>query len=538
MPDAFIEFGERFENQEPGALAVEAARQAYFAIQAHPNFELVEIRYIGDADNYSEVLVVNCTNDGVPTKNRVGIRYRERLGLRFFAKSNTLPEVRALRQGFPATPHQNHVPLGEPASLCLYFEPWSAVERTWTAQKHLARTLWWLAETACGSLHRPDQPVEQIYFSSELELVLPPDFEEKSKIKNLSLVVEPQLWMENDFRVLIGSFKPVAEATKGYLDISCVVLTLPPIAHGGIERTPFSLGELHDRLETRGAPISQDLFDKIGTMAAGDGLSKPHKGRKPFTLLILNLPIVREPGSAPEKQETKGFIVHSGLGELGVKGGVLFENNGKYWAAPLVGPRDAPPTDWRDIALDPLNVLPAFTKERAREANGIVSAGPVGVLAGAGALGSAMANLWQRQGWGAWTVVDPDYIKPHNLARHTAFAPQIGLYKAMAVKHQETILYREQHVWKAIPASACNFHNAEVINALETSDLVVDATTTLEFPRDLSTRSGVKRAASVFLTPSGIGSTLLMEDSLRNLRLDALEAQYYCGLPPFPWTPV
>ena len=41
-----------------------------------------------------------------------------------------------------------------------------------------------------------------------------------------------------------------------------------------------------------------------------------------------------------------------------------------------------------------------------------------GVLVGAGALGGAMLDLWTRSGWGEWTVIDEDHIKPHNLVRH------------------------------------------------------------------------------------------------------------------------
>ena len=537
MPDTFIEFGERLESQDPGVLTIAAAIQTYFAVQAHPNFEIVEIRRAGNADSYSEMLVVDCTNDRVPTKNRIGIQYRERLGLRFFAAANKPPEVRALRKDFPPTAHQNHVALGEPASICLYFEPWSTVERTWTVQKHLARVLWWLAETANGSLHRPDQPVEHIYFSSEFELVLPPDFDEKAKDKSLSLAVKPQPLSGNECRVLIGSFKPVAEPAnnKGYLDVSCVVLTLSPIVHGGIERIPATLGELHDRLEQRGAPVLYALFEEIRRLAAGDGLPKSNKGKRTLALLVLSIPIVRAIGSLPERQETKGFIIHSGLGELGVKGGALFENDGRYWAAHVIGTGGGYSTDWSDLELEPVDVLPAFTKERARAANGIALAGPSGVLAGAGALGSAIANMWQRQGWGTWTVIDPDHIKPHNLARHTAFTPHIGWYKTKVIASLEALLYPNQHAWKAIPASARNFENAEVANALDTADLVIDATTTLEFPRDLSTRSSVKRVASVFLTPSGLDSVLLMEDSKRAIRLDALEAQYYRVVINQPW---
>lgn len=234
MPDPFIEFGERFDVQDSEALTIDLARRTCLVMRTHRDFELVELRHLTDVDSYSEILVVDCKNDGVPSRNPVGIFYRERLGLRFFRNGDKMPEVRALRRNFPLTSHQNHVPHGEPVSLCFYFGPWSMVERSWTPQKHLAQVLWWLAETANGSLHRPDQPVEPIYFRSPYELVLPLEFDAKVADKGLSLIVNPRPWRPNDFRILIGSFVPPAEAARSVLPLSCVALSLPPIVHGRI----------------------------------------------------------------------------------------------------------------------------------------------------------------------------------------------------------------------------------------------------------------------------------------------------------------
>ena len=146
MPDPFIEFGDLFGNQNLEVLTVDAAKQTYRAVATHTNFKLIEIRNLTDQDGYGEILVVDCTNDSVPSKNRIGIKYCERLALRFFNNPARLPEVRALRRDFPVTLHRNFVQYGEPTSLCIYFEPWTAVERSWTPQKHLNRILTWLTE--------------------------------------------------------------------------------------------------------------------------------------------------------------------------------------------------------------------------------------------------------------------------------------------------------------------------------------------------------------------------------------------------------
>jgi integrative and conjugative element protein (TIGR02256 family) len=80
-----------------------------------------------------------------------------------------------------------------------------------------------------------------------------------------------------------------------------------------------------------------------------------------------------------------------------------------------------------------------------------------------------------------------------------------------------------------------NWNNSCVKHAIISADLIVDATTTLEVPRDLSQRRGVPRAVSAFLTPSGKSSILLFEPADLSLRLDSLEAQYYRSIINTDW---
>ena len=91
---------------------------------------------------------------------------------------NSSSELLALRRDFPVLSHQNHGPLGGPADLCLYFEPPASVSRTWTPQNFLRRIQWWLEQSAKGALHAADQPVEQLFFVTGRELVLPWNFDE------------------------------------------------------------------------------------------------------------------------------------------------------------------------------------------------------------------------------------------------------------------------------------------------------------------------------------------------------------------------
>jgi integrative and conjugative element protein (TIGR02256 family) len=70
---------------------------------------------------------------------------------------------------------------------------------------------------------------------------------------------------------------------------------------------------------------------------------------------------------------------------------------------------------------------------------------------------------------------------------------------------------------------------------ISTAKLVIDASTTLEYPRFASSTDSIARHISVFITPNGNSSVLLVEDEKRQIRLRTLEAQYYRALIQEPW---
>jgi integrative and conjugative element protein (TIGR02256 family) len=531
MSGEYFDFGEPIAQLTEAALTIPRSRRMFRACLIHKFFELVELRCIvQEGQRIAEMLIVDCTNDGVPTKNEIGILYRERIGLIFHSEEAKMHEVRALRQDFPATLHQNHVNKGEPASLCLYFEPWEAIERFWTPQSHLNRVLWWLAETAKGTLHREDQPVEQFYFRSPFEIILPPDFDEKIQRNDLMLTVGGV-----GDRVLLGDFLQASQAKNVQPTLTSIVLALQPVTHGTVERFPYDLGTLDRQFAARGATLFDLLCAEIKRIVGGEGVSKIADSQ---TLLILQIPIQRNDTTNVERSEYKAFYLNVNVGQLGEACGVLTDGkDGKFYKIPSLTGIASPFDAWRSIDIGPIEVTFSLTNATARQASGITvdTAEFSGVLAGVGALGSALADIWYREAWGTWTFVDPDYIKPHNLARHTTKHFQVGQFKANGVKQMVEETYFEDYAKAfAIVDSVTNWSNANLKTAVESADLVVDATTTLAVPRDLGS-THLKRAASVFLTPSGYGAVLLLEDSKRNIRLDGLEAQYYGAILNNAW---
>ena len=527
MEEQFFEYGSIQVSERN--LQIESTARTIAAIHEHPDFNLIECRLVSDGAATSEVIVVDCKCDGVPSRNRSGIQYRERLGLLFFSEQSRMPEVRALRGDFPCTAHQNHVSKDEPASLCMYFESWSEIRRTWTPQKHLSRIQWWLAETANETLHREDQPIEPIYFNSRFELVIPADFDCKANEVEHALVVEPRGVAEGEqHMLLVGRMVPVADVAKGSeVFVQCVTLVLPTIVHGRIERFPECLGDLHDQIESRGAHIHHAIREKLQALAGETGIS-PTKSE--FVLLVMRMPISRTQAGVAEEVQVKGFIVHSSLGELGVKLGALMPiHEGKHYRDHQIGTENpTAKTAWREVGLEPLELLQPFTAELARRTSAIASAGPRGVLAGVGAVGSVIASIWQREAWGQWRYIDPDLLKPHNLARHIGFEFQVGMRKVDVVEQLGAhILPPHTPETTGIAGHVSDVNDPKVCEALDSAELVVDATTTLEAPRELAGRDSLRRIASVFVTPSGLDAVLLMEDAGRAARIDCLEPQYY-----------
>jgi integrative and conjugative element protein (TIGR02256 family) len=194
--------------------------------------------------------------------------------------------------------------------------------------------------------------------------------------------------------------------------------------------------------------------------------------------------------------------------------------------------------DWREIKILPIEVKTAVTKDFARIASDVdpQTADFKGVLAGVGALGSALAELWAKEHWGECCFIDPDLVKSHNTIRHIAKDIHIGSLKTDVVKNMVKINYQDNYYHAfSISKSANDFNSETVKEAILKADFLVDATTTIEVPRDISQRVDVPRSVSVFLTPSGKDSVLLMESADHTLRLDALETQYYRSIIGTEW---
>lgn len=527
MTEEFHELAGFCKLTDPDHLKLPRAQALVGAVKSASDFELVQLlSHSASGVPPLEVLVVDVECDGVPSRNPAGIQYRERLALCVPEDPGALIEVLALRKSFPVLMHQNNGTRDGVASLCLYFEPTRTVMRTWTPQRFLRRVQWWLEQSAKGELHPADQPVEQLFFASKYELVLPWNLDVLRSTTGVKMAVtrsKPRPDGGGTF-FLRPSF---SDATTG--SASLIELTLLPVVQGFVERDPSTLGGLAEMLGRREVQLLPQLVSALSSGVGSAGV--PAGKAESFVVIVVHIPLVREPGGAVQQVSRRAFLVLGDLRELGVKAGALYLHDDKYFAE-IQGSvlTRAPATQWKSEPIFSMSVLQFPDGATARKQSSVHAEGPRGALVGAGSLGSAILNLWARAGWGQWSVIDKDHVKPHNLVRHTAYSQHVGELKCDVVSELCDAATEGAAKVTAIRGDACDADAQEVRDALKTGSLVVDASAALEYPRQASFLEELPRHVTVFVTPSGNGSVLMLEDKMRSMRLRTLEAQYYRAL--------
>lgn len=529
MAGTYYDLANTAEIQDVSALTISRTKCLFDAVEQHRDYSRVQLlRFPVDGEVKTECIIVDVECDDIPPRNAAGILYRERLALCVSSDPGCLVEVLALRKDFPILMHQNQGIPGYPASLCLYFEPAISVMRTWTPQTFLRRIQWWLEKSAQGELHPSDQPVEHLFFASRYELVLPWNLEKLREDKCRFVIARSPERPDGGFTCFLQA---VSSADANNRTTTHIELDLPPIVHGTVEHDPSTLGELADILLNRQVDLIAglrsalcDLVDQNGAIAADSDKA---------TIILLRVPICRTLDSEPEGSTYRAFLLPIGALELGVAISALIKHDNKYFQDIFGNPHTN--LAWREKPIFPMEVLKQNDSATARRQSGIVDKGPTGVLVGAGSLGSAILNLWGRSGWGNWTVLDKDHIRPHNLSRHTAYAQHIGESKATVVAGLHLAALDGASTLTPLVCDATNLTQEPVLNALKAATVVVDASTTLEYPRAASANNTLPRHISIFVTPNGNGSVLLAENTQRTIRLQTIEAQYYRALIQNDW---
>lgn len=507
-------------------LMLSRTKELLEAIDRNNDYSCIKLmRFPIDGELTAEAIIVDVECDGIPPRNTVGLQYRERLALLVSKDPEELVHVLAMRKDFPTLIHQNQRGKGQPASLCLYFEPSISVLRTWTPQKFLRRIQWWFEKSSKNELHPIDQPVESLFFRSKFELILPFNFKELKEKNSNFTITRGSVRQDEGFSCFLHTDNPKDQNNSRFRYIQ---LELPPVVHGVIANDPSNFGELVDLLLDRGIDLIKELKITLDKLVTEYGATVPdnYKG----TLILLQIPICRAIDSPVEKKLYRAFLTPIDILDLGVELDLLIKMDRKYYRNTLLlTDNQILNNRWRTHPLDAIEILQVNDTSAARKQSGISSEGATGVLIGAGSLGSALLNLWGRSGWGKWTVIDKDHIKPHNLSRHTAYVSHIGESKANVVTELHSLAVDNASIFTSVVADATDLiKNSSSI--IRDPDIVIDASTTLEYPRAASIDDSLSRHISVFITPNGNGAVLLGEDIERKIKLRTLEAQYYRAL--------
>lgn len=495
------------------------------AIKHTKDCDFIELMVTRDNDQILEYVVCEISNDEVPSRNEYGIEYRERIAY-VFGKQLKVPRTLALRKTFPETMHQNSTQPNAPKDLCLYEEDESVTLVNWTPERHIRRTKWWLVQASIGKLHADDQAVEQLLFVPSATIVVPSDLGDGLK-QQKKIYGELIPSHEDDDNSLFIEAKWVSAQHQRYQKkINLLEVVTPEVTHGRIYSPPYSCSDLTSLMTSLGV----DFINLIRSRLLEFLRSQEGDLNAPVTVFILTIPIRRAADTMPEREQTMGFFCSKTIQELLFDFEIVVKEN-RYPNLNFQGelfPFSKPPLDI-NIPIQPMEVLKKPTNSVRRAQSGYPDTLKQAMLVGAGALGGCLHDIWSRGAWGQWTIVDSDIFRPHNFTRHIVDTFCLGRNKAVAIARIANMNFDGLGA-VAIADNACNFSNEKLKAALSSAELVVDASASLEYPREASTVRNVPRHLSAFFTPNGNDAVLLVEDKRRKTRLNSLEAQYYRAL--------
>lgn len=482
--------------------------------------------FVGARRRSEKELVVLDVRTGAPQAPVHPVRHTERVGI-LFDREDAMPIVTMLRDDFPDTEKQLLVPAGWPQCICIDDRPWHEALLTWTPAELIDRILMWFRRAAHGELHDPRQPIEPTLSGSPLSFIIARSILNSEAAANL--IAEHDLEQGDILRV-----KPWTENGKsaGSEPICIAAYRVRSESMQRLRHAPTTLGGLAEMLLARGIDAYTDLAERFTKwLADGEAAAWQLNAR---LAVIVEMPIVSPRGKRQEGVDLRAFVSAKSAGDIAVALGVALKTTGQQGSkVGYVQGIGQPVIDQE--AIDAISMQTAevhleFERDLAtRLAGRSVPDTRRVVLIGAGAMGSHLADCLVRDGRFRWTVIDDDRLLPHNLARHVARNDQTPRHKAaILADHLNMTLVDHQAVGEplAVNLFATNASGSGLTEALNTADLIIDATASVPAARFLSDHVAPARRLSTFFNPSGEAAVLLAEPLDRRLTLRDLEAQY------------
>ena len=515
---AFDEIVDAPSLTNPQAREVDAFLRRYAADIA----TLVERR--GDGER--ELIVVDLLT-GAPQAPVYPIRNHERIGILFIGEGR-LPYVAMLRDDFPDTEHQQIVPEGHPAVICIDDRPWAEARLTWTPAELIERILSWFRRAARGELQDARQPLDPILMGSALSFIIARSVLDAGD--GADLIGEHDSGLDNVLRV-----KRLAEVSKiapGMEPVTVFTYRVPPERMKRLRHAPTDLAGLAAMLKERGIDLLSDLGARItAALTAGKSAAWRLNGR---VAVIVEMPILSPREGQESGVDMRAFITAFSAGDIAVVLGIALKQEArgegsKVGYVKAIGSPALNSARLLATIVQSAEVHLEFERNLAAQIAGRSTPDARNaVLVGAGAIGSHVADCLIREGRFTWTIIDDDRLLPHNLARHIARGPDVSRHKAAIVAgHLNAIIAGGE---SAQPIAANLFDPGEGGAALERAlieaDMIIDATASLVAARALSDHPAKARRVSAFFNPSGKSTVLLAEPQNRDVTLRDLEAQY------------
>lgn len=471
-----------------------------------------------------EVVIIELLT-GAPQRPVYPICRSERVGV-FFARAEAQPLVVILRNDFPDTEHQQLVPEGCPATICIDDRPWAEARLTWTPGELIERILSWFGRAARGELHDARQPIDPVFMGSPLSFLIP------RSIVDVSIAEDLVADVDSEYRNLLRVKRAaeVKKVTKGMEPLSLAVYRVPPERMKRLRHAPDNLLSLATVLKDRGIDLIADLKARLSAWIA-QGQTAAWRLNARFAVVV-ELPIVSPRGLPQDGADHRAFITAHSAGDIAVALGIAEtppDGLSKVGYVTRIGGATPDEAALAAIEAQVAEVYLEFEPDiAARLAGRSAPDSRKAVLVGGGAIGSHLADCLAREGRFCWTVIDEDRMLPHNLARHVARGDAVGRPKArLLAEHINETLTGPPRAQAIVANLIAPGKEAEAVKrALDESDLIIDATASILAARHLSDHAAAAPRASVFFNPAGDAVVLLVEPRDRAMTLRDLEAQY------------
>ncbi len=501
------------ERVVPTELVLPQARELALRLEADsiPFARLVECRRRPEGET-----VVMEVGVEVPQYKVHPIEPTERIAVTFFGAPGLPARIEALRRDFPVVPHLNLHLQEYPRSICLYEERPETISTRATAPRFVRELRGWLGATSRGELHEGDQPLEPVIIGVPDYLVLPPDLLDAKSFDGRLYVTANR--SSDDKRLFLLAQGERPEAAVPF--VVSVHQAVPEI-HGVIRRRPSTLAELADLV----MPVRLDLLTDVRARLREWGKDASlHEAR---VIHVIRFPRVRAEGGEVERTDTWAFMLGQNVREAGKRLDLWEERGGKLGEVltPDPGRRG------EDIGVGVLIPISELDRRMAAWLNGRTPGdGPRIAAVGAGALGSQVVMNLARSGFGIWTLIDPDLLLPHNVARHALPGWCVGYSKVEALAVMANSILAGAPSFAALTADILvpGEREPELRVAMAEADVILDMSASSTVSRALACDLEAEgRRVSLFLTPSGRDLVLLAEDRARHVPLDAVEIQFY-----------